>query len=397
MAYRLDWREEARIKWAIKDRLMHFSATISPAPKDLETMEIESLKQAILYYKEAGQSQVIIQPKYMGSYCDIYLAKNLEETRFFSRRGYPIKKALNEELLKAAKPIWDKFEGQFSSGLKMVIVQAELMPWSCIGEGLIDKAFRSYIQCHNDHLSWIEESDINKDIAALKQEKGYLEYLKDKSISKEILKKKYADHLIKQYEALNSLDIRSPISYRDDINIYEEQLNIYGSDGPIHFKPFNILKYLYEDREIVAESNINEYRKVSDDECLVISFDSNLEEQISSAYSFYQRLTGDMKMEGVIVKPDSMWISNFAPMLKVRNGSYLQMIYGVNFQKDYDYYLKKRNIWTKIKTSINEWNISKALLFINSEQISIENKRYVELVTARILEEKIEDSLDTRL
>ena len=63
---------------------------MSPADKDLATGELESLARGLDYYKDQGIEHVVLQPKYMGSRCDIYLFRDLERCYAASRNGYRI-------------------------------------------------------------------------------------------------------------------------------------------------------------------------------------------------------------------------------------------------------------------------------------------------------------------
>lgn len=77
-----------RIDWFCANKINAFSPTISPAPKAPERKEIESIDKAIRYFYLNDVKDIIVERKYMGSYCDIYLNKNLDDTYFVSRNGY---------------------------------------------------------------------------------------------------------------------------------------------------------------------------------------------------------------------------------------------------------------------------------------------------------------------
>lgn len=394
MFRRLTSKEEYRIKKSVEDGIMTFSPTISPAPKCLASKEIESLSQAILYYysADAGIKKVIIQKKHMGSYCDIYLNKDINKTKFFSRKGYPVHLDRNE-LLAAVQSLYNKLDW---SKAKMYIIQSELMPWSALGEQLIDREFYGYARCHQTHANYINENNLSEITENLKTTE-YKQYCTDKvELAPSALKNKYPDHIVKQYEALTDIAIPNISIYTDAINLYKQQVDLYSIKQSLYFKPFNILKIIYDDdSEELPNSNITNYQIVSDEKYLVIDFEKDLTEQIASAYEFYNSLIKE-NYEGVMVKPDNVW-SDVVPMFKVRNNNYLQMIYGVNFQSNFEYYLERRRVKKKIDCSINEWNIAKALLKIPANQITINNPEYVELVTKRILEEDFEAKLDSRL
>ena len=90
-----------RIDWFCKNKINAFSPTISPAPKSVERNEIESLYEGILWFVLNGVKEIVIEKKYMGSYCDIYLHKRLEDTYLVSRNGYKINHLDQEQCLRA--------------------------------------------------------------------------------------------------------------------------------------------------------------------------------------------------------------------------------------------------------------------------------------------------------
>jgi hypothetical protein len=400
MKRKMSFSEEKRIYHAIKNKVVHFSPTISPAPKNISRNEIESIYEAVRYYYDKGIKDIILQPKYMGSYCDIYLCDNITESKFFSRNGFliPENKISREDLIRIASPLRKRLDHLFQDGAKMIIIQAELLPWSILGQGLIDNEFKTYEICHRQRLDYINNTSLYSTIESLK-DKDYLQFVDDyMSIPESEVKKKYKSHVYNHYLSILNLEIQDPKAYEESIELYSKQLDIYGEKSEPHFNAFNVLKIIYRDgSENICESNISGFKMVSDDIHLVLHLtDDNLEDSIDKAYNFYYDLVRN-DMEGVIVKPDTIWDSNVAPMFKIRNNKYLQLIYGVNFTHKYSYYLNKRKVNNKVKCSINEWNIAQTLLRIPYDTISSNNKEYKDLVRMRILEEDLEKSLDSRL
>lgn len=401
MSRHLTPKEESRIRQAIKQRLMHVSPTISPAPKNMERNEIESIFQALHYYAEHGVTEVILQPKFMGSYCDIYLHKDITKSRFFSRKGYDITRLITAEaLIEAAQPVWDKLNSQeLWIGVDQMIIQAELLPWAALGKGLIERDFESYGLCHKENLDHVKSSNLYSLIEKERATPEYQNYMADKAIlSIKELQKKYPNHVISQFEATSRINIPDLSTYEESLEIYNQQVKIYGSDGKLEFKPFHILKAICDDEsEIILDSHVEGFAAVSDEPYLVLDLlPQKIEESISLGYDFFNKLVGQ-NMEGIVIKPEEVWVKDIAPMFKVRNLNYLQMIYGVNFRDKYDYYLEKRRVAKKLKCSINEWNIAQALLHIPLAHINSSNEEYQALIRMRILEEDFEAQLDTRL
>ena len=375
---------------------MHFSPTISPAPKNVERNEIESLYNAIKYFKDIGQTKLCIQPKYMGSYSDVLLMKDITQSKVYSRKGHYIDWLDNEELIDGLLNIHNRFDW---SELDYVLLQAELMPWSAMGEGLIEKEFDSYVHCLEHHVNYLKEHKIFDKINNLKNQNDFSEYLNDRDVlSKKELNKKFPSHIKRQYEGWDNFYMYDIEEYERGIETYKEQLGLYGVKAKIYFKPFNVLKYGYSSGEQkINTSNIDGFNAVSENQMLVIDFEEmSFVEAISHAYKFYHALV-ERGAEGIMVKPDEVFIEGHPPAFKVRNNDYLTMIYGVNFKHDYDYYLSRRKVGKKIKESVNQWEIARKMLEIPFSEISVDNEYYTKLIELRVEAEYREVYLDSRL
>lgn len=385
-----------RSKYHAAVETMHFAPTISPAPKNVERSEIESLFNAIKYYKDIGQDIIVIQPKYMGSYSDILLKKNINDSRVYTRKGHHIDWLNNEVLLNALRPLHDKFNWQ---KLDYVLIQAELMPWSALGEGLIEKEFDSYVYCLENHVNYLKQNNVFNFVSELKKDATYKQYIIDKdNLSKKEINKKYPSHIKRQYEAWSSFNYYNLDKYAEGIEIYKEQLDIFSKKEDVYFKPFNVLKYGYwNGDEELNDSNLEGFCRVSDDKCLIIDFQKmSFVEAISHAYNFYHELI-NKNAEGVVVKPDQVFIDGHPPAFKVRNNNYLTMIYGVNFEHDFDYYFSRRKVGKKMKESINQWTIAQKMLEIPFSEINTDNEYYQKMIELRIEAEFREVHLDSRL
>lgn len=398
---RLLAKDEIRIRRSIQDRLMSFSPTISPAPKNIERGEIESIFEGLKYFQNAGVERCILQPKYMGSYCDIYLNKELEKTKFFSRGGFNISSRLisTDKLLKIAKPLHDAIDWK---NLELVVIQAELLPWSALGKGLIENDFSGYAICHESYANYLRDSDLKTVLEGQLTDSNFYQYLKDLTLlSEKDLKEKYSSHVVEQYELLRELKIPNYGRYRSAIDLFKAQLDIYSKEAPLEFKPFNILKKVWSPElnreDWIGLNNIDNFKEISRDEfCIIELNQQNLDSGYSEAYDYFNNLVSN-EMEGIIIKPEVVWNKDLVPAFKIRNNNYLQMIYGVRFQDGYDDFLKRRAVGKKMKCSINEWNISQAMLRIQYRDIGPKNQEYVDLIIKRILEEDFESKLDIRL
>jgi PNKP adenylyltransferase domain, ligase domain len=388
---------ETRIDYFAAQKVNHFSPTISPAPKNVADNEVESIAEALKYYAEKGITEVVIQPKYMGSYCDIYLHRELAKTYFVSRNGHVIKHLDMDLAQQKCVDLHQKLSPFWKDGAAMILVQSELMPWSALGKGLVDREFRGYEHSHRLHKDFLQQSSIYEKIANVKQSEAFLTFEKDyKTLKDKELKDKYKMHIIRQYESILALKMLDLTEYESDIELYKSQVDCYGKESELFFKPFNILKIVYENgRETILNDHYKGFLAVSEDTQLLVNL-QDMEKARTDAYAFFNTLVNE-NYEGVMVKPVVCFTKNIPPAFKVRNNQYLQMIYGVDFRKDYAYYLDRRNIRKKLDCSINDWAISYEMLKIPHSTLDSENYLLKLLCYKRIMQEEIENGLDTRL
>lgn len=385
-----------RINWFCEHKINAFSPTISPAPKSVQRNEIESIQEAVRYYADRGVKEFVVQKKYMGSYCDIYLHRNIEETYFVSRNGYRIQHMDLDAAKIACRELHERFDW---NGLNLVIIQTELMPWSILGKGLIDNEFEGYLNAHQNHLSFLQGSGLYGKIRQLQTGKEFGAFVQDQeNLNAKELKQKYPMHIIRQYTAMEQFKQIDLKQYQNGIRIYEEQVSHFGKEGPVCFKPFNILKKVFDDgTEELVDDNCS-YALVNDDEMLFLKIDDvqNMEAQIQKVYTWFETLTSEQE-EGIVIKPRKAFEKGLAPAFKVRNNHYLTMIYGVDFIQDLTHHIKSRSIGRKVACSVNDWMLNYNLLAIPYNELHKENYYLKNLVYDRIKGEKAQATLDTRL
>lgn len=394
--------EVTKIKYRIDKfcefKINAFSPTISPAPKSLERNEIESIAKGIEYYIQKGITQLVFQKKYMGSYCDIYLAKNIEESYLVSRNGYKIGSLDKELVTEKLQPLHNKFDWE-NENLELVIIQSELMPWNVLGKGLVENDFKGYLEAHQTHFDHLQQSDLYAKIEKVKQSPAYQEYQNDKStLSNTDFKQKYASHIIRQYDAIAQFIVKDFTIYEKGLTDYRAQIEHFGNEGTLEFKPFNILKKVFSDGTEVLPNDNSTFRLLNDDEMLVLDFaeETTRNENINKVYQWFENLSSQME-EGIMIKPIQSFMDGIPPAFKVRNNNYLTMIYGIDFIENFKRNINKRKIDSKLKCSISDWMINWKLLQIPYHEINSENYKLKNLVLDRILGETDENKLDMRL
>lgn len=360
-------KADARVDWAIKNKVQWINPTISPAPKDVDSGEIESLKKAMEYYAPYTD-KVLLQTKYMGSYCTMYLNKDHSKSYFVSRNGYLIKhvEGLHEASLELHSQLF------YDNRIEWIIVESELMPWRVLGKGLIDEEYGNYGYLHNSHLNFLKLSSIREKINTLKSQKLW---------EKENLKQ----HEIRQYNSIRDINVED---YQSSVDLYLEQLRIFGKEGAVHFKPFNVLKTVFDN----GEEFFPPYHEVfNSEDSLIVDV-----KDYKTAYEFLNKNKSNQE-EGIMVKPLEQHLINIAPCLKVRTNDYLQLIYGVNFNRDFNYYMEKRNISSKLKQSISDYETAIQMIRTPYNKVVGSNNRYKSLLYKAIDAENYTKTLDTRL
>ncbi|WP_314081584.1 hypothetical protein [Capnocytophaga gingivalis] len=385
-----------RIDWFCKNKINAFSPTISPAPKSVERNEIESLYEGILWFVLNGVKEIVIEKKYMGSYCDIYLHKRLEDTYLVSRNGYKINHLDQEQCLRALQGLHDRFSWD---GVELRIIQSELMPWSILGKGLINNEFSAYYISHEIHAEYLVQSSLYEKLQKIQQEPAYLSFVADaKVLSVKELKDKYPMHIIRQYQSIRDFKFLDLPHYQQNIQLFKRQLDIFGKEAAPFFKPFNILKEVYTDgREHFVNDNLS-FQQINDDDFLHYQFADR--EDFEAKYPQIRAWVDQVNQsdeEGVVIKPRRAFLPGMPPAFKVRNNDYLTLVYGVDFQDRLQEQIAKRNIKGKLRCSINDWAINAKLLAIPYSELGKENYELKNLVLDRILGEEIENQLDSRL
>ena len=385
-----------RIDWFCKNKINAFSPTISPAPKSVERNEIESLYEGILWFVLNGVKEIVIEKKYMGSYCDIYLHRRLEDTYLVSRNGYKINHLDQEQCLRALQGLHDRF---YWDGVELRIIQSELMPWSILGKGLINNEFSAYYISHEIHAEYLVQSSLYEKLQKIQQEPAYLSFVADaKVLSAKELKDKYPMHIIRQYQSIRDFKFLDLPHYQQNIQLFKRQLDIFGKEAAPFFKPFNVLKEVYTDgREHFVNDNLS-FQQINDDDFLHYQFADR--EDFEAKYPQIRAWVDQVNQsdeEGVVIKPRTAFLPGMPPAFKVRNNDYLTLVYGVDFQDRLQEQIAKRNIKGKLRCSINDWAINAKLLAIPYSELGEENYELKNLVLDRILGEEIENQLDSRL
>lgn len=395
----LDEESMRRLRYSSRHKINFVSGTMSPADKDVETGELESLAKGLAYFRDRDVDQVVLQPKYMGSRCNIYLFRELDRCYAVSRNGYKIKSVdmtvLYERMLDRLNEYMEKY------GIEGLILDGELMPWKALGEGLIDRQFKPIEKALETEIQFLKSFRFEDALQGLIEQYEASGFEKDQhTLSKSALSQKFGSHVYQNYKYVREIrDSFVPLDmHKKAYETYVRQMELYARDEELAFKPFAILKEILASGEerIPAIPTSEMYRLLTDDECLVL--DLNDEGSYGLAQQFFDRLTIEQGMEGVVIKPEHE-AQDVVPYMKVRNPGYLSIIYGYDYRFPYKYnkLMKQKNIMPKLKTSANEYRLGKQLLAIKLEDISPEHEGYRKAAANILFEVAKEKEIDPRL
>ncbi|AQY52390.1 hypothetical protein PWEIH_08426 [Listeria weihenstephanensis FSL R9-0317] len=395
----LDTESLRRLHYISENKINFVSGTMSPAPKDLETNNLESLEKGLEYFAKKGISEVVLQPKYMGSRCNIYLHKNTKSSFAVSRNGYKI---THIDLT----PIYQILQSQFATymaenNIQMLILDGELLPWQALGKELIEKQFQPIETALETELSFLQSHGFDESLSALLDQYNISEFETDQTqLTKKQLNDKYGSQLYQNYKPLHQIKQThvNLAKHQEALATYKQQLEIYGAESDLDYKAFSVLKIIYNDgtEQIPTWPTSEMYRFLNDDTFEVL--DLTQPDALSIAWKYFHTITLTNKMEGIVIKPEKL-TPHIAPYMKVRNMDYLSIIYGYDFQFPHKFnkLIKQKNINKKLRTSINEWSLGSKLLQINWEEISPTNQKFNETAANLLFEVEQERDIDPRL
>lgn len=395
----LDFESMRRLQYSSRNKVNFISGTMSPADKDVAAGELESLRKGLEYFAERRVAEVVLQPKYMGSRCSIYLYRNIEECYAVSRNGYKVKTV---DLTPVYEELLHKFGAYMAEqGIAVLLLDGELLPWKALGDGLIERQFRPIGQALETELDFLRQHGFEASLGKLIQDYEASGFEQDQHhLTKEALNKNYGAHVYQTYKYVREIrDSYVDLDQRDEAyRVYKQQLELYAGDAELEYKPFAILKEVLESGEERMPEGITseQYRFLNDDEILVL--DLNEPDAYSRAEAYFAAITVDKGMEGIVIKPEQEQ-QGVVPYLKVRNPGYLSIIYGYDYKFPHKYakLMKQKNIAPKLRTSLAEHRLGKQMLEIKLKDISVESEAYKQIAANLLFEVTREKEFDPRL
>lgn len=395
----LDVEAVRRLQYCSTNQVNFISGTMSPADKDEAAGELESLRKGLDYFVERGVSEVVLQPKYMGSRCNVYLYREIEQCYAVSRNGYKVKAV---DLTPIYEQLLQKFGTYMAErGIAVLILDGELLPWKALGDGLIERQFRPIGKALETELDFLRQHGFEEALGKLIQDFEASNFEKDQHhLSKEALSKNYGSHVYQNFKHVRAIrEAHVDLNQRDEAyRVYKQQLELYAGDAELAYKPFTILKEVLETgEEQVPEGTTSElYGFLNDDEYVVL--DLREADAYIRAEQYFSKLTVENQMEGIVIKPEHEQ-RGVVPYLKVRNPGYLSIIYGYDYKFPHKYgkLMKQKNISSKLRTSANEHRLGRQMLEVRLNEITAENDSYKQIAANLLFEVAKEKEIDPRL
>lgn len=393
-----------RLRYISRHKINFVSGTMSPADKDLHAGELESLRRGLDYFRGHGVREVVLQPKYMGSRCQVYLHRSAEESFAVSRNGYKIKQV---DLTPVYERLLERFGGDMDArGISILILDGELMPWHALGEGLIERQFRPIGEALRSEQAFLREQGFEQALDRLTEEWESSGFARDRiHVPKAKLIEQYGNGAYQNFKYVHEIrQSRMPLEAHEQAHaVYNRQLELYAGESELEYKSFGLLKIVYEDgREEQPELTRKQselYRFLSDDEYLMLDLsDEAYELSYEEAQAFFAKLTSERGMEGIVIKPE-LPSEGVAPNMKVRNPEYLTIVYGYDyrFPHKYEKLIKQKSIQRKLRTSVAEHKLGRRMLSVPIADISPDHAEYREAASDLLFEVAGEKEIDPRL
>ncbi|MFS0840340.1 metallophosphoesterase [Paenibacillus sp. 1P03SA] len=395
----LDAEELRRLHYCSRNRINTISGTMSPADKDEAAGELESLRQGLRYFADHGVDEVVLQPKYMGSRCQIYLHRDPDHCYGVSRNGYKIKGA---DLSGIFRSLLDKFGSYMEENkIAVLLLDGELLPWHALGEGLIERQFRPIEKALEAELDFLKANGFEEAFGKLAETYAASGFEKDQfTMPKARLSEKYGASVYQNYKHMRGLlEKRVPLEEHEAAyRTYKRQLELYGEPGEPEYKPFAILKIIHEngEEEIPQLATSEMYAFLSEDKFLLLNLSDP--ESYPKAEAYFESLTTGLHMEGVVIKPELPGTET-VPYMKVRSRDYLTLVYGYDYRFPHKYakLMKQKNIRLKLRTSLNEYLLGQKMLAVKYGDIAPDHEGYKEAAANVLFEVAKEKEIDPRL
>ncbi len=413
MNYALENKINARLKGLKRNGIQFISGTVAPADADVATNDIESMDRALDYFVQKGVTNLVMQPKWMGSRCQLYLHYDEPEKDFaVTRNGFIIKHVDLTEVFAEWRTLFGAaaLRSNAMQPASVIILDGELLPWTAIGAGLVEREFYGFVKCYEAQNDFLKENGFTD--ALLKGSQGlYQEYLVDaQTMDKKAIQTKYP--MYETFSNMKSLLDLHNSTYDDEaaFDSFKDQLELYASDTRLEFKAFDILSVQFTPNRLEAKPKLHSpwvgsttmtYGILSlagsyprhEEAFLFNPADPVDVEEVKKRF----RTLVNMGYEGVMLKPDTQ-DTDAVHCMKVRNKEYLRIIYGYDYDRPdklKDLVMRKRT-GKKRKLSHSEYKLGRQMLALDKNSVDYD-ANYDRIAKEILFEIEEESTLDSRL
>jgi SAM-dependent methyltransferase len=402
-------KADYRVNKLVENCVNFISGTVSPVQSNRRTNcdNLEDLYTGLKFLIKENQTvKFCAQPKYMGSRCNVYLfADDINQSYAVSRNGY--RTLISQNLLQVYTDLHSRLKSFLEeNNVKLLVLDGELLPWSAMGTGLIDNDFMPVDTGLKGDIDSLIKYEFEKHYADLKQKLDNCAFQQDKkNMGKKDFIKKYNEGNIKTFNGFLSFHkYYTPIQKLTEMyTVYHRQMELYTQKTEIKYKPFSILKIVYnDDRESVPlidhlYTQSEMFKLLNDDEQSLFELSAeNLDSTFETVGQFFNRKAFGEGYEGIMIKPEIINDGDI-PMMKCRNPEYLTIIYGYNYREPHRYtdLVKRKTTSRKISESIAQFKLGMQMLQVPYNEIG--NDEHCRLMYKFIGVEKRAEELDPRL
>ena len=402
---KLNPKDKYRLNKLLHGKVNFLAGTMPPAAK--YNGDLESLEWVLKYYHEQGVFDLILQTKWMGSRCQVYLVENPEDCYVVTKRGFMRRFS---ELEYQYSQLWQRLTDHWliknsytSAKPRMFILDAELLPWGFLAEGLINKDFLGISEMMRAETVVLQDSGFLDQAARL--EERYAGYNKNE-VNKKAIVDELGHHVWQNLTGYWKLDeelIPLPTQL-ENLDRYDAQVRRYANYNTIPtLVPFFVLKVVYADGSEIQGYNLydNEVGYLAAYDYYQLGYQyldtrADFEYSLTKAKQFFDRQTTAWQ-EGIVVKPRKI-LPDVIPYFKVRNSEYLRMVYGPNYDhpKQFNRLWERKQIKTKMRKCLAAWKLGWEMLKIPYAELK-NSPEFKDLVLNHILLDYRYTNLDPRL
>lgn len=405
MDFALENKINKRLNALKRGNVQFVSGTVSPSESDVDTMDIESLQRALAYFNEKGVERVMLQPKWMGSRCQLYLHRDEPEKNFaVTRNGFHIKQIDLTAVYESWNWVFDAIDTKTGNIATKIILDGELLPWKAIGGGLIEREFFGLTKCVETEMEFLRTQNFGRVRDEMGDSQDYINFEIDRSSTGAEAMDKALQAKYPRYDSLNNYQYIwdfYPRTVEQDLAKYKIQLAQYAKDGELEYKAFDILRVDFVDDTFMVDEDwmgsvVEKYTTLSKNyKSRELGMVLNVKD-IHMIQNYFDELV-TYGYEGFMIKPVTKG-TYAVHCMKVRNKEYLRIIYGFDYDRPdkLEALVRGKRVGRKRKLSHQEHRLGLEMLKLDTKSPTYEED-FDRIAKALLFQIEEEEQLDSRL